>query len=313
MGKKKSAPAPAGVEDLVLRALRLAANSAGTAKWLGKSNKALFNQNEENHQAAIEECTRPGEVLLEKVGEFGRLTPAGFARSLSGVPPAEVGDQVLKYAAGLGEGDRAALKPALDGRTSGPGGELIAAAVTALDAEEERRAAERAESAARAQLSRYRQVHGIKEKAVARLERELALARKEAAAFGKLVADLEAAPPEPDPPPTGTTAQPPRPPEPVTPEERSFHRNVSRRLVSAWLEAIRMGKAEARQFLEVVIGNVAGLEQIGEDGERVRFDGTYHRATTGVAPGAPVAVVHPGWKLLEEKGEYVVEPALVAP
>lgn len=320
MAKQRTATpkAPAPTEQLVLHALRLAASSAGTAKWAGKTAKALFNEKEENTPAAVEECTKPGAALLEKVGECGRLTPGGFARTLAGATAAEAAERVLEFAGTLTAPDREALKSALESRTSAPDGELYSAAVNALDAEAERQAGERAAAAARAQLERYRQAVGVKKQAVTRLERDLAFCRKEAAGLEKLVADLEAAtpPPEPEvtPLPRDTGGRPePRPLVPATPEEKDFRRNVARRLVSSWLESIRLNKAEGRRFLEVAVGNIDGLEQIEDEGQRVAFTGAYHRCETGVSTGAPVTVVRPGWRLREDDGEYVIEQALVKP
>lgn len=99
----------------------------------------------------------------------------------------------------------------------------------------------------------------------------------------------------------------------IAPEDsQEFVRNVARRIVSAWVEAADKGMDQARNALEVVLGNVAAIEPIGEEGETTEFDPGVHECVAAIAPGTTVSVQRPGWLLNERAGvEYVVKKALV--
>src|SRR6266540_3247067 len=88
VGKVKAKAAPKLVEELVQHALKLAATNP-KAKWTGASAAALFNTKEENHQAAIEECTKADAPLLRKVDKGGALTVAGFEKIAAVLPVEE--------------------------------------------------------------------------------------------------------------------------------------------------------------------------------------------------------------------------------
>lgn len=109
--------------------------------------------------------------------------------------------------------------------------------------------------------------------------------------------------------PTTTT----RPvPTPAPKDAKEFVRQEARRLVSAWADAIRLGKPDAQLALEVVLGNLSAMEQISEEGEETAFDPIHHECDSTVSSGANVTVLRSGWRLIEEGGaEYVVAKAKV--
>jgi hypothetical protein len=75
---------------------------------------------------------------------------------------------------------------------------------------------------------------------------------------------------------------------------------------------VRLGKAEAQLALEVVLGNLSAMEQIGEEGEETAFDPIHHECESAVSSGASVSVLRSGWRLIEDGGtEYVVAKAKV--
>lgn len=103
-------------------------------------------------------------------------------------------------------------------------------------------------------------------------------------------------------------------PTPAPKDAKEFIRQEARRLVSAWADAVRLGKAEAQLALEVVLGNLSAVEQIGEEGEESAFNPIHHECDTAVSSGVGVIVFRPGWRLLEDGGaEYVVAKAKVKP
>jgi len=114
---------------------------------------------------------------------------------------------------------------------------------------------------------------------------------------------------------TATTPATTRPtPAPAPKDAKEFVRQEARRLVSAWADAVRLGKAEAQLALEVVLGNLSAMEQIGEIEDVTPFDPIHHECDTAVSSGSPVSVVRPGWRLVEDGGaEYVVAKAKVKP
>ncbi len=103
-------------------------------------------------------------------------------------------------------------------------------------------------------------------------------------------------------------------PTPAPKDAKEFIRQEARRLVSAWVDAVRLGKAEAQLALEVVLGNLSAMDQIGEEGEEVAFDPIHHESDSSVSSEAKVTVTRPGWRLVEDAGaEYVVAKAKVKP
>ncbi|MBY0456225.1 MAG: hypothetical protein K2V38_02690, partial [Gemmataceae bacterium] len=324
----KAPKAPTPASELVLLALKKAATNP-KANWTASTAAGLFNTKEANHLAAIEECTNADRPLLKQVGKTGVLTAAGFERVAGDLSDAEATGAYERLAGELPEEQVGALAKAAAGRvrlekraefiqeairrTPNAAAELtpvLEEAVAAEKAEQEARleaARKRAEAERVAQTALRRALDLLEERRQNRLD---ALRREYEIEGGK--ASQLPEPETPDRPPTPElTALPPLTPRGE--EEVSFFRKVARRLVSAWLESVRLGKTEARGFLQVAFSNLHALEPIGQEGEKAAFDGVYHRADTGVSTGAPVTVVRPGWKLLEEDGEYVVEPALVKP
>lgn len=114
-------------------------------------------------------------------------------------------------------------------------------------------------------------------------------------------------------PATPTATRPPAAPTPAPKDAKEFIRQEARRLVGAWADAVRLGKAEAQLALEVVLGNLSAIEVIGEEGETIAFDPIHHESDSSVSKGAGVTVVLPGWRLVEDGGEYVVAKAKVKP
>lgn len=109
-----------------------------------------------------------------------------------------------------------------------------------------------------------------------------------------------------------TAARPTATPAPK--DAKEFIRQEARRLVSAWADAMRLGKAEAQLALEVVLGNLSAVEQISEEGEETAFDPVHHECDSAISSGANVTVLRPGWRLVEDGGaEYVVAKAKVKP
>jgi hypothetical protein len=92
-----------------------------------------------------------------------------------------------------------------------------------------------------------------------------------------------------------------------------FRRQMARRLVSSWVEAVEANKPEAREFLEAAIWNISGFRMIGEVGQSLNFDGAFHEGEAGLFTNDRVRVLRPGWVLEEQDGnEYIVVKAQVA-
>lgn len=103
-------------------------------------------------------------------------------------------------------------------------------------------------------------------------------------------------------------------PQPAPKDAKEFVRQEARRLVSAWADAVRLGRTEAERALEVVLGNLSAMKQVGEVGEATMFAPVHHECETAISTGAAVEVVRPGWVLVEEgQSEYVVAKARVQP
>lgn len=312
--------------DLLVKALTAAAESAGEVKLTGPGG--LFPKPEGTQDEVLQQCVSGDAPYLEvvrttvatrkgkeTVTKYVRLTPAGVGRLIEATPPSEIADLVLRYTSRLSDADRETLYSALSSRTSGSAAELYSAAVTALDSEAERQAAERTATAKLAQVERYRQAAALKKRTAERLAADLTFCRKELAGLEALVAELAPRGEEPHPPDDLEKKPPHRlaPPEPQSREDVTFRREVAGRLVATWLESFRLNKPEGRLFLETAMGNMGGLQQVGEEGERVAFDGKYHEADVGVATGMPVRVIRPGWVLEEEDGKYRLVTAKVSP
>jgi hypothetical protein len=306
VGKKKATPS---VDELVSEALLKLATADGPRRLTGKGEpQALFASTGGAAKQAIERLRYETDPLVTAVGEGKsapvRLTPAGFRRIVQQLPEESVGAAAKAIAAGLPIAERVEFLNEIIGRAPTAAPELLPvyeAAVAAEAAEAEARRAAAARRREREEASREA------------LERWLRLTtqRKQQridALLTELAAEGWRAPAGPAPP---ATAQPH--PRPQSREDASFRREVAGRLVSAWLESYRLNKPEGRLFLETAMGNVSVLRQIGEEGERLPYDGKYHEADSPVPAGGPVRVVRPGWVLEEEDGEYRLVAAKVSP
>jgi hypothetical protein len=312
VAKKASGPS---VDEVVRDALLKVATSEIPLRPSGKGDHpALFASTRGANKEALSRCVDEAEPLLAVVGSGKaatvRLTAAGFRHVLPHLPEEKVGGSAKAIAAELPPGERVEFLNEVVRRTPQAAPEL-------LPVLEEAVAAEKAETEARvAAAARRRESDEATRQAVERWNRLLterqqqrvAALRRELEAEGETVEGHVGT----SPPPRASAPAVPLP-RPETAEDVGFRRQVARRLVSAWLESLRLGKPEGRRFLEVAMGNIDGLEPIAEEGQLLSFNGQYHRAETGVPTGAQVRVIRPGWKLVEDGGEYVVEQALVKP
>jgi hypothetical protein len=310
----KKAPGPS-VDELVTKALVTLATADGPVRLSGKGDPpALFPSAAGTNKEAIARLKDESNSLLAVIGSGNtatvRLTAAGFRHVLPHLPEEKVGGAAKALASELPAGERVEFLNEVVRRTPVAAAEL-------LPMLEEAVAAEKAETEAKvAAAARRRQAEEATRKAIERwnqllAERQaqrVAALRKQLEAEGETVEEVVRDIPLPRVP---TSAAPL--PRPESAEDVGFRRQVARRLVSAWLESLRLGKPEGRRFLEVAMGNIDGLEPIAEEGQVLSFNGRYHRAETGVPTGSQVRVIRPGWKLVEDGGEYVVEQALVKP
>ncbi len=312
---KQAAKTP-DVDGLVRLTLLSVANAQTEPKLSGKG--ALFATKTGANKDAIDRCLNPERPLLrvvrtEKTNEFVGLAPAGFELIAKELPEEKVGPMAKTVALGLTPTPRIQFLHAIIGRTPDTAAELTPVLEAATLEEAKETEARVAAAAARREKDEANKkalelaLKVFEERKTARIKS----LKRELEAEGYDFNENEAKGEKPTPAgESGGTRDEVRF-DKVPPQER--FRQYARRYVSAWLEAINLGKVEARQFMEVAMGNMDGFEQIGEEGERVAFNGKHHRAKTGVSTGAQVTVVHPGWKLVEDDGEYIIEPALVAP
>lgn len=310
MAKKASGPT---ADELVTKALLTAATADGPVRLSGKGDyPALFTSKTGANKDAIEQCLSPERPLLAVAGraktEAVRLTPAGFQRVLAQIPEEKVGPAAKAVAAELPAGERAAFLNEIVSRTP-------AAAAELLPLYEEALAAEQAENEARvvAAAKRREQAEAVRQAMTRWLELEERGRKQRIEALERELITEGGKPPkiESQPQPQDVTPMPRLKPD--SREDITFRRDVASRLVATWLESFRLNKPEGRLFLETAMGNMGGLRQVGEEGERVPFDGKYHESDVGVTTGAPVRVVRPGWVLEEEHGEHRLVAAKVSP
>lgn len=305
--------AAVSVDELVSGALAKLATADGPMRLSGKGDHpALFATASGAAKEAIGRLQGDTEPLVAVVGTAKaatvRLTPAGFRRVVQQVPEERVGPAAKGLAEGLPLAERVEFLNEIIGRTPTAAAELLPvyeAAVAAEAVEAEARRAATARRREREEVSR------------AALEQWLRLAdQRKKQRVDALLAELAAEGWQPTDGPAPAPAPQSAAPRDIRPQSREdvvFRREVAGRLVSAWLESYRLNKPEGRLFLETAMGNVSGLRQIGEDGERVAFDGKYHESDSPVPTGGTVRVVRPGWILEEEDGEYRLVPAKVSP
>ena len=304
------------VEELVDQALCKLASSEGPIPLSGKGPTALFPSVSAGIKLAINRMQTEGEQLIDvlKVGKATQvtLTPVGLRQVLP-----KLSGEVAARAATVVVGKLSAIEkiPFLDEVIR----EQPEAALGLLPVLQNATAEEAAEREARIENARKRrETEEATRRALEEWQRSLESRRQQRVELLKREFEAEGAeiPVAPKPVEMKTELQPnPKADEPIlrpeTSEERSFCRDVAGRLVAAWIEAIRMKKDEGRFFLETALGNISGCRQIGEEGEQVRFDGTYHESDVGLSTGTTVRILRPGWALDEDDGEYILAPARV--
>lgn len=316
------AKAVATAADLLVKALASASEADGEVKLTGTGG--LFPKPEGVQDQALRLCLDGATPYLEvvrsvtakrkgteTVTKYVRLTPAGFGRLVEATSQADIADVVLRYSSRLADSDREALYSALESRTSGPAAEQYSAAITALDTDAERRAAERDATAKRLQMERYRQTVALKKQAADRLEDALTFCRKEVAGFEALLAELAAGPEKESPRLPEKKSPPQHAPEPETPEDAGYRRQVVRRLVSSWFQQLEQHRTEGARAMETALGGMTGVRRVGTTGESVPFDGAAHECKRAVSDGESVRLVRPGWVLIEDDGPYTLLKALV--
>jgi hypothetical protein len=101
---------------------------------------------------------------------------------------------------------------------------------------------------------------------------------------------------------------PDRPPRVANSEEElDYQRDVGEQLVYAWKDA---DTQETQDALARVLFNV-GVERLGEVGQRVEFDGRWQHTEDALFPGNPAEVVKPGWRLVNQRGSFLIARARV--
>lgn len=321
MGKAKrasAAPDPAAIEKLVLAALIKAAEAPAEVKLSGQPTDgvtSLFPSAAGANKPALERVMKGEPPLLrvtrkEGKAEFVQLTRAGFELVRAHIAPERIGVIVRPIAGELPPAERAEFLNEIIGRTPDAAPELVEELRLAVEAEKAELEARVRETVRRRE--REERINRALEQARQVME-QLRLARVDALRKQLEAEGETAAPKEPIRGPEEGAAPAARPArQPEAREDASFRRDVAGRLVSTWLESYRLNKPEGRLFLETAMGNISGLRQIGEEGERVAFDGKYHDSDAGAVTGSLVRVVRPGWVLEEDDGEYRLVSAKVS-
>ena len=317
MGKKKAAGP--SVDELVQQALVTLATSEAPVRLTGKGDPpALFaNATGANKEPVARLLGSPSPLVVPVGPEKNapvRLTREGLKQVLPHLPPEKVGGAAKPVAASMPAGERAAFLNEMVSQSPAAAGELLPLyeeAVAAEKAEAEARAVAAAklreqEEAIQATIRRWLDLSTQRKK-----QRIDALLRELEAEGAEAPKPVPVAHPEPAPRPE----VPHRPTLPVlhpeTAEDRTFRRQMARRLVSAWIDGWDEKKTEARQLLETAIWNVTGFRQIGEAGQQVTFDGALHEGPAGLFPGDQARVVRPGWALEDEDREIIIAKAVV--
>ncbi|MDB5309686.1 MAG: hypothetical protein JWO38_3888 [Gemmataceae bacterium] len=309
--KKASGPS---VDEVVTQAIVKVATSPTPLRLSGKGDPpAVFASSAGVNKEAMARCLAETDPLLRVVGAAKtgpvQLTPAGFRKAISQIPEDRIGHVAREIASGLPPETRAEFLNEVIGRSPAAAAEIIPLYEEAVAAEKAAAEAHVAAAAKKkqAEVETLRAVQRWKDLVEQRRRQRVEALRKELEAEGEM-----------PPPQERATAVLPPPVAPLprlrpeTVDDAGFRRQVARRLVSAWLEAVEANKPEPRQYLETAIWNVSGFRQLGDPGGTVSFDGTYHESDEGISTGAAVRVVRPGWVLEEENDrEYVVLPAQV--
>lgn len=294
------------VESLVDEALRKLATADGPLRLSGKGDPpALFASAAGANKDAIAQLQDAALIRVEGKNSPVKLTAAGFARVLPGIPEEKVGGLAKAFAADIPTAAaRVEFLQEIVGRTPTARAELL----TVLD---ESLKAESAETEARlAAATKRRERDEADRDAAARWIRLIDDARKKRVAA--LLRELEIEGEKVDaPPPTPAPPAPSGGSKPVTPADHGFRRDTADQLTSAWRAAWDDKKADAREYLESAIWNVRGFRTIGEAGQQIPFDGRLHEGGAGLFTGDAVRVVRPGWLIEEDDREYVALKALV--
>lgn len=325
MARTRATPAPKTTEKLVQHALKTAATNPD-ANWTGKSASALFNTKEDNHQAAIGECTSSTAPLLTQAGTRGKLTAAGFekiASELSGeearaaydrlreeLPDEQVGVAARVMARSLDTSERVEFIQGVIRRTPLASTELVPLLEEAV-------AAEKAESAARIAAAEKRRVAEDAAKAALDRAKELIeerrknridALRREWEAEGENTKDL----PQND--GKGNSSTQTELAAPVTAADKDYRKLVSAQLAEMWRQSREKNKVEAAEYLGAALWNIRGLRREGQEKETVKFNGRYHQSSAPVFTDDPVRVLRSGWVLVEgEHADVVLLKCVVEP
>jgi len=315
---KKKAVGPS-VDELVQQALVTLATAEGPVRLTGKGDPpALFANAIGANKEPVARLLDTNTPLVAATGPEKnaplRLTLTGLKQVLPHLPPEKVGVAAKPVAASLPAVERAIFLNEMVSQSPAAAGEL-------LPLYEEAVAAEKAAAEARATAAAKQREQEEAIQAAIRRWLDLSTQRKKQRVDALLQA-LEAEGAE-APTPIVVVAQQPAPQSevphrptlpvlhPETEEDRTFRRQMARRLVSAWIDGWDEKKTEARQLLETAIWNVTGFRQIGEAGQQVTFDGTQHEGPAGMFPGDQARVIRPGWALEEEDREIIIAKAVV--
>jgi hypothetical protein len=302
------------VDGLVTQALVKLATADGPLRLTGKGidPPALFPTGSGTNKEVITRL-KSSELIAES--RSGRntlvsLTEAGFLKVAGAIPEDKIGAIAKAVAVDLKLNERIEFINEVVRLNPIATADLLPILEAAV-AEEKFAADERARAAAKrreteteslAAIDRWKAT--IEERRRARIE----ALQAELAAEGVESTDLEL-------PPRSTTKYPRTHDSNVqtpAPDDMNFRRQLARRLVSSWIEAVESKKTEALQFLETAIWNISEFRQIGEVGQTLPFDGRYHEGGAGLFTGGPVKIVRPGWVLQEEDDrEYILLKALV--
>jgi hypothetical protein len=296
------------VSSHVLEALREAVRHEGEIRLVTQGRKpegkGLFPRRTKPYAQAIEMCLNVEKPLLEIIREeqkgktitqLVKITPHGLQTLSEHTSPEEY--------EGL-------IKDAAPARQE----ELIEACVQASKkrllemATERDRLAEAQQRITEVLLQmmteRVEQLEGEKRQREERLAQTVALQKRLSGMLDTLApvgGEMSASPPTPPATPPRTAT------EPRSEEDFDFQRDITENLVYAWQD---VSNPETQQALERGLLN-AGVERIGEPGQRVEIDGRCHHTEEDIFPGDPAEVVKPGWRLVNQRGNSLIAKARV--
>ncbi len=297
-------------ESVVLRILEAIAGAPdGELKLLGKDEPApLLASKAGPNKVVYEQLTTTGVIVTrtENKKDYAKLTALGFEKVAAKLTPEILGPAASRVADQLPLSERVEFLNGIVRQNPAASADLsvlLEETIAAEAMEQAARLAAKAKIVAQEEVTRKGLIEWQRLLDVRRAARIEAM-KKEFALEGQTV-DV------PNQDVKSRTTPTPLPPA-ATEDEKDFRRQVARRLVSSWLEAVDGGKAEAREFLEAAIWNIDGLRQIGEPDEATKFDGLYHEGIADVFTGDAVKIARFGWILDEaDDKEYVVLKAAV--